>query len=74
MGARITRAGKRLKGKEWRGEASQFVLPAMKALPDARKYDETTWERTILENYVSYAQAVPPRFNSCYPVLRAAGG
>lgn len=46
----------------------------MKALPDARKYDETTWERTILENYVSYAQAVPPRFNSCYPVLRAAGG
>mmetsp|Transcript_48980 Transcript_48980/g.153835 ORF Transcript_48980/g.153835 Transcript_48980/m.153835 type:complete len:267 (-) Transcript_48980:3148-3948(-) len=53
---RIIAGRKRLKSKEYKEETRNFTIPAR--LPDMKKYDQTSWEYTILVNYISYSQAL----------------
>jgi type II restriction/modification system DNA methylase subunit YeeA len=55
-GARIIQYKKPMKRKEWKAEASHFKLP--ERMPETWLYDEKSWERTLMHNYITYSQSL----------------
>ena len=55
-GARIIQYKKPMKRKEWKTEASQFRLP--ERMPETWQYDDKSWERTLMHNYITYSQSL----------------
>ena len=55
-GARIIQYKKPMKRKEWKAEISQFKLP--ERMPETWLYDDKSWERTLMHNYITYSQSL----------------
>jgi hypothetical protein len=55
-GARIIQYKKPMKRKEWKAEALHFKLP--ERMPETWLYDEKSWERTLMHNYITYSQSL----------------
>ena len=55
-GARIVKYGKPMKKKEWKEEVAKFKVPDQ--MPEPWLYDETSWERTLTSNYITYVQSL----------------